>query len=110
MANITESSPAMTDTAVRTGVRITFVVLDPDDYRAIGVAESNGRGTPNLRDRVFVETVFQALRSDGRPGQQRVTKQQHVDTANYPALSVGTLLAGLKVIHDTDQAREDLSP
>ena len=110
MANITETSPSMSDAAVKTGVRINFAVLDHDDPKAIAVAAGNDREVPNLRDRVFVESVLLPQRSDGRNGgAQRVTQAQHVDASNYASLNVTALLAALKIIHDVDRARENLA-
>lgn len=99
----------MSDTPVRSGVQITFSVIDHDDSRAIAVAAANSREVPNLRDRVFVSTTFLALRSDGKTATYRESEQQHLDSTNYENLNENALLTALKLIHDVDRAREGLA-
>ncbi len=108
MATFTEISPEMSDEPVRTGYRAVLMVLDHDDPRVIAVADANGRETPNRRDRVFVESILLAQRSDGRE-ERRATQPRHVDTTNYAGLNVTALFTALKIIHDADRAMEGLA-
>jgi len=108
MAAITETSPPMTDGSEYSGVEIRFRVLDRNDPMAVAVATAAGRGTPQIRDRVFVATTFPVERSDGRRGGFRETELKHVDSTNYTGLSTSALLSELKKIHDADQASAGL--
>ena len=102
MAQVTETTGALTDGGARTGIVVSFEVLAPfaQEVRAVAADPDN----PTIRERIFVTVTYPVVRSDAADALPRRVELVHVDDDSFSQFNAGdttTLLGLLKKIFDS---------